>query len=391
MAAPTATRTSAAGERKLFGLLLVLVAASCGQAGAQRVQLPTPSEAAPPQTFASPGAAGTAFSSAAPVTIGPPAFDPYSGGALASPSPVFGQSATLGPPQPYAAPQSSLFAQPPPIGWEPGTYSFEGVQTSGARFTKFVQKLDGEYTHLFGGGGARDLELNRVEITSTFAWPLGGNLDSPVLLTPGFAYNDFDDSAFIAGAGFPNDEFDAFLDAAWFPRLNEVFSAELGARTGVWTDFSEVNSDSVRILGRGVAVFRVTPKAELLAGVVYLDRERIKLLPVMGVRWRPTDNLEIDAVFPSPTARRRLRGSGPTDWWVFVAGEYGGGSWTDSEAPTGFDYNDIRVSLGLEFQTPSRVTGRFEVGYVFEREFYLPGAVVTEFEDTVMLRAGINL
>lgn len=333
-------------------------------------------------------------------------FDPYGGGVMAPPPQVVSPQAfapqTIGPTPGFAAPPfapqtaapattAPLYSGELPFAWEPGAYSLANGESAGVRFTKFVQKLDGEYTYLAGGNSARDLELHRVEVTSTFAWPLGGNLDSPVLLTPGFVYNNFSDGDFIATNGFPDDEFEAFLDAAWYPQFNDVLGGEFGLRTGVWSDFREVNSDSVRVLGRAAGAVRVTPRAEVLAGVVYLDRKRIKLLPVIGVRWRPTDNLRVDAVFPYPSVRKRLPSAGPTDWWLFVAGEYGGGSWTDREAPTGFDYNDIRVSLGLEFESSTRITGRFEVGYVFEREFYQPGAVVTEFEDTVMLRAGINL
>ncbi|MEM6331040.1 MAG: hypothetical protein AAF790_12415, partial [Planctomycetota bacterium] len=256
------------------------------------------------------------------------------------------------------------------------------------RFTKLVQRLDGEYTHLFGGNSDNHLQLNRVEVSTTLAWPVLGNLDTPVLLTPGFAYNAFDDSALDP---FPGDVFDAYLDAAWFPRLSEAATAELGLRTGVWTDFDDVNSDSVRLLGRGLVALQINPNTELLAGVVYLDRRRIKLLPAGGVRWRPADGLELDLVFPYPVVRKRLNTNGPTVWRVFVAGEYGGGSWTHADHPSGFDYNDLRVSLGIDFQTPSQVTGSFEVGFVFDREFYLPGGVVPEFDETVMLRAGINL
>ncbi|MEM6799647.1 MAG: hypothetical protein AAF589_09045 [Planctomycetota bacterium] len=381
---------------------------------AQRVQIP----ATAPATFGaapvgpSAGAIGPApsFDAYAPGgAIGPPPTVPYTyaqpplapnqtfaapplGAQPAYGQPAFGQPAFGQPaPQAFGQPQPALSPNGLPLSWEPGTYGYEQADGSLVRFQQFVQKLDGEYTHLFGGGSADDLQLNRVQVTSTFAWPVFGNIDAPLLLTPGFVYNAFDDSAF---APFPGDVFDAYLDAAWFPQINEAVGAELGFRTGVWSDFDEVNSDSVRLLGRGLVVVRMTPTAEFLAGVVYLDRKRIKLLPAGGVRWRPTPDIEVDAVFPNPAIRRRINAAGQTDWWVFLAGEYGGGSWTHELDPDGFDYNDLRVSIGLEFETPSQITGTFEVGYAFDREIYRPtamGPVVLEFDDTVMLRAGINL
>ena len=417
------------------GLLLAAVATASGQ----RVQIPAQSPgtfgAAAGNSFQSPavpfgppaatqgGFGGQAFGApAAPVIGPPPAFDPYASGGLAppataplsgpfvgspqiAPAPTYSGGATFGAPQAtfgqpqgfaqqpaFTQPQGSVYPSGLPVGWEPGSYSFEGDGGGTmVKFTKFLQKLDGEYTHLFGGNAGDDLQLNRVEVSSTFAWPIFGNIDTPVLLTPGFVYNDFSDSILEP---FPGEVYEAYLDASWFPQINESIGAELGFRTGVWTDFEEVNSDSVRYLGRGLAVVRLTPTLQVLAGVVYLDRRRIKLLPAGGVRWRPTPDVEVNAVFPNPLVRRRLRTAGVTDWWIFVAGEYGGGSWTHELAPAmqGFDYNDLRVSLGLQFETQSKVSGSFEVGYVFDREFYFSGAgLVPEFDDTLMLRAGINL
>lgn len=399
------------GQRARLRVPALLAAIAClGQtASGQRVQIPTPSinvtpgppaPAPSPQGFPPPADSLPLVQPGGVVVGPPPQFDSYGspgGQVVLAPPPSAGfaspypQAPTIAPDPAFANPQPAPLTGGWPLAWESGAYELQGAGTGGVRFTRFVQQLDGEYTHLFGGGSARDLELNRVEVSSTFAWPLLGDLDAPLLLTPAFVYNRFDDSDFIAANGFPRDTYEAYLDAAWLPVINEWLTAELGLRTGVWTDFDEVNSDAVRVLGRGVAAIRFTQYAELMAGAVYLDRERVKLLPVLGVRWRPSPDLHIEAVFPSPVARKRLRTAGTTDWWMFVAGEYGGGSWVISEAPTGFDYNDLRVSVGLEFETPSRVSGRFEVGYVFEREFYLPGAVVREFEDTVMLRAGINL
>ena len=390
--------------------LLASVAALCfaDSSVAQRVHIPTPSTntfapPASPQTVAPP-AFGPAPLGASPGAIGPPQIgDPYAAGGVFSPpppavpynytpplAPAQPGVAPLGSPQPFGQPQPTQPIVPDgfPLSWEPGTYGFQQGDGSLVRFTRVCQALDGEYTHLFGGNDSNDLSLNRIEVSSTFAWPAFGNIDSPILLTPGFVYNEFDDNSVLL---LPNEVYEAYLDAAWYPQLGEGFGAELGLRTGVWSDLDEVSSDSIRILGRGLAVWRIGPAAEFLAGVVYLDRRRIKLLPAGGIRWKPTPDVEVNAVFPNPVVRKRLRTDGVTDWWGFVAGEYGGGSWTDELFPDGFDYNDIRVSCGVEFETRRQITGFFEVGFVFEREFYLPGGVVPEFEETVMLRAGINL
>jgi hypothetical protein len=54
-----------------------------------------------------------------------------------------------------------------------------------------------------------------------------------------------------------------------------------------------------------------------------------------------------------------------------VGAEYGGGSWVmdrrDGSSDQA-DINDVRSFLGFEWMGPRRVTGFFEVGYVFQRE-----------------------
>jgi hypothetical protein len=56
------------------------------------------------------------------------------------------------------------------------------------------------------------------------------------------------------------------------------------------------------------------------------------------------------------------------------------------------DYNDIRVSGGLEFETQSFIRGHIEVGYVFDREVIFVSRDPPTFkpDDTFMIRGGID-
>jgi hypothetical protein len=101
------------------------------------------------------------------------------------------------------------------------------------------------------------------------------------------------------------------------------------------------------------------------------------------------------------------RSSFNTDWWGYVAGEYGGGSWT-VERSAGFgdrvDINDIRVIVGVEFRPTPAVggavpilrrtyVGYIEAGYVFQREIvYVSNFPASTFEPdaTLMLRGGLR-
>jgi hypothetical protein len=194
----------------------------------------------------------------------------------------------------------------------------------------------------------------------------------------------------------PSRLYDAYLDFSWYPRVSEWLGAELGVRTGVWSDFEDVNSDSIRLLGRGLATIAITPNLDVLFGAVYLDRLDVKLLPAGGVYYRPTPEWDMYLVFPNPKVRRFMSAIGNTKWFWYVTGEYGGGSWT-VERRTGtladrIDINDIRVSGGFEFETQTFVRGHVEIGYVFDREVVFESGDPATFkpDDTFMVRGGID-
>ncbi len=369
---------------------------------AQRVQFPstvpntTPLYPPTPQ----PSLAAPTFDPyATPGIAAPPADIPYAGAPALTPN--FSPPPMAAPPAvgiPYAAPPSvppggNLFQHMPTVQWNRGTYDYQNPDGTVARLQRFLQQISAEHTYLYGTDDPRDLEINRTELAATFGVPIFYNPDTPLLITPGFAFN------FLEGptgpeADLPPVVYDAYVDGAWHPRFNDFLGADLGVRTGVWTDFHAVNSDSIRILGRGLGVISLSPKMDLHAGVWYLDRNRIKLLPAGGVHWRPNPEWDAFLVFPNPKIRKRTVNIGSSQWWWYVAGEYGGGRWTveRSIGDDDIDYNDIRVLLGLEFETQTRMHGHVEVGYVFDREVLYDSGMPPAFEpdDTVMLRAGLE-
>jgi hypothetical protein len=142
-------------------------------------------------------------------------------------------------------------------------------------------------------------------------------------------------------------------------------------------------------------VITASPTMQITGGVWYLDRNKIKLLPAGGVMWHPTPDMEADILFPNPRFAKRFTSVGNTDWWWYLAGEYGGGSWTIERAAgnsDSFDYNDIRVSFGLEFRRLETITGYVEAGYVFEREveYLVQPSANFDPKETWMIRGGIT-
>ena len=435
----------------LASAVVVLAALVAPRVRAQRVQLPsrlpdTPSTAAStqftPNTSASPGASylpgGTTIApsggignQAPPATFsgGIQTFDPYS--TQTAPTTVF-QPGAVGT-QPVLPPAGTMpvvpnGVNPPVVTTSPGQYytpgpavgpyttsppaiypnglppmvppTFPGGVSNIRQITRFLQEIRVVHEWVYDDDDLDAVEINSTEATATFAVPAFG-LQTPFLITPGFALNMFNgpDGLTPAFPDLPGQTYDAFLDVGWNPQVNNWLSAELGVRPSVSTDFDHFASDSFRLMGRGIGVVRITPALAAKAGIVYIDRNDIKLLPVAGVVWDPSPDAHYEIVFPRPKLARRWIALANHQLWYYIAGEYGGGSWTVVRNPgpmefvDSVDYNDIRVLLGLEWlpETQAGLRGFAEVGYVFERELFYVNRTpnVLELDDTFMFRGGI--
>jgi hypothetical protein len=270
----------------------------------------------------------------------PPPFDPYAvGGSVAptappaipfsTPAPVAVPYTTPIPPPPpaptFAQPGPGIAPSPSPFTYQPAPYDIAPAGESyWAKTQRLLQEISFEYTYLYGKqSDPSDFGYNRAEISTTFAFPMFGNIDTPLLVTPGFATSWLQgplDSA-PGSPDLPPRLYDAYLDFAWYPRCYEWLGGEFGFRTGVYSDFDYVDSDSLRLMGRAAASVSIAPNMDVILGAAYLDRVDIKILPVVGVYYRPTPDWDLYLVFPNPKARKFLAAVGPTKWYGSAAGE----------------------------------------------------------------------
>ncbi len=386
--------------RRLQFLLVITSWMVCSdRLAAQRVQFPSAAPAIGAPTYAP---------TPQPVL---PSFDPYGNPLLGAPppdvpynaAPQFNQPVipSVAPPGIPGPPRQggSLFSGGLPFQWESGTYQFQNPGGRSVRLQRFLQQISFEHTWIYGDNGIDELQINRSELSATFGIPIFYNPNTPLLITPGFSFNWLD-GPLSGPADLPPQVYDAYLDAAWHPQLTDWLRLDLGLRTGVWTDFNNVNSDSVRILGRGLGVLAFSPQLDLLLGAWYLDRNDVKLLPAGGFHWRPNSEWDAYLVFPNPKIRKRSINVGSSQWWVYVAGEYGGGRWTLERDPAGvalgadddIDYNDLRAIFGFEWETQTQARGHVEVGYVFNREVLFDGTNMPsklKLNDSLMIRTGV--
>ena len=432
----------------LRGLMVAMWVLASLPALAQRVQFATPVAQIPPPattvpapptyapgpsaytpaplTYGAPPSAAAPPAVAAPALSAPPAYG--------SPGAAFGATATpyappaYSPPPGYGAPSGAALSgsiQPPPAGWDPyatpgaapsallpqDPYFQSGPTTSMATVQKFVQHVDLDY-HWFVGSGNQELGINDADLSVTFAFPLFFNSQTPLLVKPGTALHLWQGPISIPPvppattpqpADLPPATYDAYLDFCWNPQIVPWLGGELNFRTGIYSDFSKVTMESIRYMGKGMGVLTLSPSLKIKAGIWYLDRLNIKLLPAGGIVWTPNPDIYFNILFPNPKIAKRLTTVGTTEWWLYALGDYGGGTWsitrntglpppnTNSDY-TQFDYNDIRVGLGLEFKTMSQRSGLFEVGLSCSRELiYLDNSPAAYYpNNTVYLRGGLS-
>jgi hypothetical protein len=276
---------------------------------------------------------------------------------------------------------------------------------------RFLHDVSMDY-HWFAGHGSSpsQLGINDIDFRATFALPMPlfqQPQEPPLLITPGFAWHFWDGPSSNAAGNpdMPPRTYDAYLDAAWDPVfVPNSFSAELDASVGVYSDFSKITDQSVRIKGKGLAVIAI-PDTNLTMklGVWYLDRGLIKLLPAGGFVWKPSPVTRFDILFPNPKFTQLLTTTGGgTEWWWYLSGDYGGGVWTVKRSAGAtppeanqidlVDYNDIRTALGIDFKRCTGQTGFVEGGYAFQRQLvYASGLPGTFLPDgTFYVHAGVS-
>lgn len=375
------------GRRLLPIATLALVALMSGTARAQRIEFPTQ---APPT---SPPLLSPASSYGSAIQPPPPTFDPYAmpstAPAMSPPSlaPAYGA--------PYDATPASLYPAGAPVYNGP---TFAPITNTWTKTMRFLQEVNADETWLARGGGQHALGINTINTWATFALPFYWN-PNPILITPGFQLNLWDgpeDNSVANPPNLPGQTYGAYIDAAWNPQVTNWFGGELEISPGIYTDFQHTNSDSIRILGRGLGVLTLSPTWQIKLGIWYLDRNKIKLLPAGGVVWTPNPDARYEIFFPAPKLAHRCSTVGNHTLWAYIRGEYGGGAWTIERAnfgPDDFDYNDIRFAVGIDVlpETQTGLRGYIEVGYAFQRQLVFrsnqPGTF--NISDTVLVGGGL--
>lgn len=375
----------------------------------------------PGQTAAVPGQPAP-IPSEGPVLGGPNYGAPvYGVGSYGAPTgPVYGSpppqagldtSSVYGPPPVYGAPGSTVFpstvypSSTPTVLFPSGLFpdtGFAGSLTPVQSYDAFRIFQGPRLRHEFTAGGDKvnSLGVNNTDVSLVFAFPNFLYADRPLFVIPSFSLHLWDGPNGVTGADLPPNAYSGFLDIGWDSAPNAMFSTEMGIRFGIFTDFNTNNSESFRVLGKALVNFGLTPTSSLKGGVYYLDRNSIKLVPALGVICRPNPLTRWDIYYPLPRFSRYCRTIGTQDVWWYLAGDFGGGSWTVKRTDgtsDSIDINELRAVFGIEWGNSEAIrigrrTAFFETGYVFNREIeyrHNPQDNI-DLEDGWMFRVGIG-
>ncbi len=240
----------------------------------------------------------------------------------------------------------------------------------------------GDVTHVIGSG-------NSLGITTLTARAV---LETPRL--PGVSLRPIFGWHFLNGprrTDLPGQLYDASIEARMYWPFSERIIGEFALSPGVYSDFNNTSGDALRIVGRAVGYYRWSPDLRLAAGATYLDREDVRALPIAGVIWTPTPDDQLTLLFPQPRIAHRYRKDADHERWVYLSGEFGGGSWAIQRASGRDDivsYRDWRLITGIEFKYTDKTSWRIEGGYVFSRELeYTSNIGNYQLGDTSMIRA----
>ncbi len=259
---------------------------------------------------------------------------------------------------------------------------------------RLLERPRARQTYIYGDDDANALNINDIELATTLNWPNFVNSGQPLMISPGFIFHFWDGPNSSTGFDLPSRAYSTYLSFDHTTDMRRNVGLENNFTIGVYTDFQSTNTDSLRFTGKLLGWRRINPYLVGKFGVEYLDRIRVKLLPAFGFYATPVPDMKLDLYFPRTKLSHRIPNFNDFEIWGYVGAEYGGGSWTierEDSSKDQVDINDVRAFTGLEWIGPRRVTGFFEVGYVFERELVYRTDPNNNFslEDSVMVRSGL--
>jgi len=282
--------------------------------------------------------------------------------------------------------------QPPEITGSVIELNSDGTPKLGPFKSGFFQKLCLSAAWLGDGDDPADLGITEIESSITVALPAPIR-EWPLFITPGYNLYLTSDPGGIRD--MPPQLHTVYLDFTWAPLFFEHHRLLLTAAPSLYTDFEASSSEAFRLTGKALYVWDAAPdKLQFVAGVLYLNRDNIRLLPAGGAIWKPTPDYNFELIFPKPKLGMRVHVGGGYEDWLYVAAEFGGNTWSivrDTGVEDKVTWSDYRVVAGYERRLDGGAGYRLEAGYVFSRQVeYASGIGDYDPQPTFLIRGGIT-
>lgn len=242
-----------------------------------------------------------------------------------------------------------------------------------------------------GSGGEDGLGIVELDLSTTFASPVPWLERTHFSITPNMGLRSLDAPD---GISLPSELIQGSVMFSLTRPISEKTKITIGIAPGFYSDTNGGNSDALRLLAVANLSWQSSPTTQWQVGVVATGRDDTPILPLAGVVWTPSPDWQLELTVPRPRISYRLiDGGGCRDHWLYLGGEFGGGTWAvDREGQDDLlNMRDFRLLVGWETKGIGGVNGRVEAGYVFGREVeYESDGLKYEPSDTVMLRAGFS-
>lgn len=168
--------------------------------------------------------------------------------------------------------------------------------------------------------------------------------------------------------------YDLGVEFNYSRKLGDTWGLALSVSPLFSTDFDNKSRDSFRLTAGGLLTFQADDVTRLVAGLTFLDRPDLPFIPIAGLKWMVTENLEMDLLVPRPKLAWRFDRDQEREAWFYTAGEVGGGSWAierENQMNDRLGYRDLRWVWGVESRQINGSRRVLEAGYVFDRRISL--------------------
>jgi hypothetical protein len=255
----------------------------------------------------------------------------------------------------------------------------------------FFQKLALTGTWLANGSNQDDLGMTEIESAVTVAVPFPIR-EWPMLITPAFNIR------LLQGprvTDLPSRLYETYVDFMWVPQFLPRLRGLVAVTPSYYSDFQRGDSQAFRIQGKALAIYDFVPdRLQIVAGLLYLGRDDVVMLPAGGVIWTPTDWVRWELIFPRPKLATRFNQGYGFEDWLYITCEWGGNTYSiERTNGTGehVTWQDFRLLAGVERNMNGGAGYRVEAGYVIGRSVRY-GSGVGDFDpdNTWLIRGGVT-